>query len=66
MVRKRMHLTLKNEAIKLAAENFLAQQARFDDFIEYYNQERPHRAVNPFKCVTYVIGGECQGSCRIV
>ena len=22
------------------------QQARFDDFIDYYNQERPHQALN--------------------
>jgi putative transposase len=43
---ERMHLTLKKEATKPAAENFLAQQARFDDFIEYYNQERPHQALN--------------------
>lgn len=43
---ERMHLTLKKEATKPAAENFLVQQARFDDFIEYYNQERPHQALN--------------------
>jgi hypothetical protein len=28
-----MHLTLKLEATKPAAQNFLQQQARFDDFI---------------------------------
>ena len=43
---ERMHLTLKKEATKPAAENFLVQQARFDDFIDYYNQERPHQALN--------------------
>ena len=43
---ERMHLTLKKEATKPAAENFLVQQARFDNFIEYYNQERPHQALN--------------------
>jgi len=43
---ERMHLTLKKEATKPAAENFLAQQARFDTFIEYYNTERPHQALN--------------------
>jgi len=43
---ERMHLTLKKEATKPAAENFLAQQARFDTLIEYYNQERPHRALD--------------------
>jgi putative transposase len=29
-----MHLTLKLEATKPAAKNFLQQQARFDDFID--------------------------------
>ena len=43
---ERMHLTLKKEATKPAAENFLMQQARFDDFIDYYNTERPHQALN--------------------
>ena len=41
-----MYLTLKKEATKPAAENFLVQQARFDDFIDYYNQDRPHQALN--------------------
>ena len=41
-----MHLTLKNEATKPASENFLQQQARFDTFIDYYNQERPHQALD--------------------
>ncbi len=43
---ERMHLTLKKEATKPAAENFLTQQARFDTFIEYYNQDRPHQALD--------------------
>ena len=43
---ERMHLTLKKEATKPAAENFLVQQARFDNFIDYYNQDRPHQALN--------------------
>ena len=43
---ERMHLTLKKEATKPAARNFLQQQARFDDFIDVYNQERPHQALN--------------------
>ena len=42
---ERMHLTLKKEATKPAAENFLVQQGRFDNFIEYYNQDRPHQAL---------------------
>ena len=42
---ERMHLTLKKEATKPAAENFLVQQGRFDKFIEYYNEDRPHQAL---------------------
>jgi putative transposase len=36
-----MHLTLKKEAAKPAAANFLQQQARFDKVIEVFNNERP-------------------------
>src|SRR5271165_5922770 len=43
---ERMHLTLKKEATKPAAQNFLQQQARFDDFIDCYNRERPHQALD--------------------
>ena len=43
---ERMHLTLKKEATKPAAHNFLQQQAKFDDFIECYNHERPDQALN--------------------
>ena len=42
---ERMHLTLKQEATKPAAGNVLQQQARFDAFVERYNQERPHQAL---------------------
>jgi putative transposase len=42
---ERMHLTLKKEATKPAAKNLLQQQGKFDDFIEEYNQERPHQAI---------------------
>jgi putative transposase len=41
---ERMHLTLKLETTRPAAENFLKQQAKFDDFIDCYNTERPHQA----------------------
>jgi putative transposase len=41
---ERMHLTLKKEATKPPAKNFLQQQAKFDKFIDYYNTERPHQA----------------------
>ena len=43
---ERMHLTLKLETTRPAAENFLKQQAKFDDFIDCYNNERPHQALN--------------------
>jgi putative transposase len=43
---ERMHLTLKKETTKPAAQNFLQQQARFDAFIECYNDERPHQALD--------------------
>jgi putative transposase len=40
-----MHLTLKLETTKPAGQNFLQQQARFDSFIDEYNNERPHQAL---------------------
>jgi putative transposase len=43
---ERMHLTLKKETTKPAAQNFLQQQARFDAFIDCYNDERPHQALD--------------------
>lgn len=42
---ERMHLTLKKEATQPASYNFLQQQARFDEFIEVYNNDRPHQAL---------------------
>jgi putative transposase len=42
---ERMHLTLKKEATKPAARNLLQQQAKFDRFIDEYNQQRPHQAI---------------------
>ena len=42
---ERMHLTLKQETTKPAEANVLQQQARFDAFVECYNQERPHQAL---------------------
>ncbi|RUU95289.1 IS481 family transposase [Mesorhizobium sp. M6A.T.Cr.TU.017.01.1.1] len=42
---ERMHLTLKLETTKPAGANFLQQQARFDDFVEEFNSERPHQAL---------------------
>ena len=42
---ERMHLTLKREATKPASFNFLQQQERFEQFVEVYNQQRPHQAL---------------------
>jgi putative transposase len=42
---ERMHLTLKKEATKPAAFTLLQQQARFDAFIDQYNNDRPHQAL---------------------
>ena len=41
-----MHLTLKREATKRAAANALQQQGRFDAFVEQFNRERPHEALD--------------------
>jgi len=43
---ERMHLTLKQDATKPAAFNFLQQQERFDTFVGVYNNERPHQALD--------------------
>ena len=48
-----MHLTLKKETTKPAAADFLQQQARFDDFIEIFNNERPQEALD-MKCSAVV------------
>src|SRR5260370_1192018 len=42
---ERMHLTLKREATRPPEANVLQQQARFDAFVERYNEERPHQAL---------------------
>jgi transposase InsO family protein len=42
---ERMHLTLKKEATRPPGENIFQQQAKFDDFIDEYNQDRPHEAL---------------------
>jgi len=43
---ERMHLTLKKETTRPAALNFLQQQQKFDYFIDEFNKERPHEALN--------------------
>jgi hypothetical protein len=46
---ERMHLTLKKEATRPARSNLFQQQAKFDEFIEEFNYERPHEALE-MKC----------------
>ncbi len=46
---ERMHLTLKKETTRPPGTNSLQQQARFDDFINEFNCERPHEALD-MKC----------------
>ena len=46
---ERMHLTLKKEATRPAGTNLLQQQAKFDAFLEEFNNERPHEALD-MKC----------------
>jgi Integrase core domain len=43
---ERMHLTLKNETTHPAAMNSLQQQSKFDSFLEEFNNERPHQALD--------------------
>jgi len=46
---ERMHLTLKKETTTPASLNFLQQQAKFEEFVEIFNNERPHEALD-MKC----------------
>jgi len=48
-----MHLTLKKEATRPAGTNIFQQQAKFDAFIDEFNNERPHEALE-MKCPTEV------------
>lgn len=50
---ERMHLTLKKETTKPAGLNLLQQQEKFDYFIDEYNRERPHEALD-MKCPSEV------------
>lgn len=43
---ERMHLTLKKETTRPPGMNTLQQQGKFDDFIDEFNNERPHQALN--------------------
>jgi len=42
---ERMHLTLKKETTRPPGRNSLQQQARFDAFLQEFNAERPHEAL---------------------
>ena len=42
---ERMHLTLKKETTRPPHMNSLQQQARFDEFVQEFNTERPHDAL---------------------
>ena len=50
---ERMHLTLKQQTTRPAGANFLQQQAKFDAFLEEFNNERPHQAL-AMKCPSEV------------
>ena len=43
---ERMHLTLKKEATRPPGMNSLQQQAKFDEFLREFNEERPHEALD--------------------
>jgi len=55
---ERMHLTLKQETTRPAGANVLQQQAKFDQFIEEFNNERPHEALD-MKCPAEVYIPSC-------
>ncbi len=42
---ERMHLTLKKETTRPPGMNSLQQQVRFDHFVQEFNTERPHEAL---------------------
>ncbi|OHB57750.1 MAG: hypothetical protein A2Y07_01915, partial [Planctomycetes bacterium GWF2_50_10] len=42
---ERMHRTLKEHTAKPPADDLNSQQQRFDDFVNEYNNERPHEAL---------------------
>lgn len=43
---ERMHLTLKQDLLKTPAKNIIQQQEVFENFKEYFNQERPHQSLD--------------------
>jgi putative transposase len=60
---ERMHRDLKRETVRPPAANKAAQQARFDEFRQIRNQDRPHEGYRPETWVILwtgkvVLGGE--------
>lgn len=52
---ERMHRTLKQQATRPSRANCLQQQAAFDEFVEEFNDERPHESLGmkfPTECYT--------------
>ena len=43
---ERMHRTLKAETTRPARDNLLQQQERFDEFVDEFNTQRPHEALD--------------------
>lgn len=43
---ERMHRTLKRETTRPARRNLLQQQERFDEFVDEFNQRRPHESLD--------------------
>src|SRR5262245_5853473 len=43
---ERMHLTLKKETTRPSGRNSLQQQAKFDAFVQEFNTDRPHEALD--------------------
>ena len=51
---ERMHLTLKLETTRPPRQTLVSQQEAFDDFIDIYNNERPHEGINnKYPCEVY-------------
>ena len=43
---ERMHLTLKQEVTRPPGNNLLEQQEKLDNFVNIFNNERPHQGIN--------------------
>jgi len=56
---ERMHLTLKKEATRPAGANLLQPEAKFDTFLQEFNNECPHEALE-MKCPGEVYASSCR------